>query len=432
MPRHPPRLLARMLVALILAMALVGKCPAAGQDDSNELRWWDQAASGQAGYYWIKTDLPREEARKLAVHLNRLYEAFHARLGSLPQRTQEHLNVFIFASREDYQTTLAERFGINASGTGGMFFVNSEGGALAFWTGDLPERRVLHVLQHEAFHQFAYSRFGGDLPIWVNEGLAEFFGEAVLVGPTLVIGQSNERIIDAVREAVQDESHLPFSVMLSMDPQSWSMAIHRGEARLQYHQAWSMVHFLIHAEGGRYVGAFERYLRLLNNAVPSEDAFRRAFETDNIDAFEARWKAYALEAKPSAFVTALERAEFLAAGALELAQRGRTVTNLDELRDALREIEFVFTIMTHGSPATLNAIDDHVFEIPQDELATEPPMFVVEEPGRRRLNRRQRLLEEKLPTPATIRTQHLAPHNITVCWHRNEEENTLHYELIVR
>ena len=42
-----------------------------------------------------------------------------------------------------------------------------------------------HVAQHEGFHQFAWSRFAEDLPVWVNEGMAEFFGESVIVGDTL-------------------------------------------------------------------------------------------------------------------------------------------------------------------------------------------------------------------------------------------------------
>jgi hypothetical protein len=34
-----------------------------------------------------------------------------------------------------------------------------------------------HVVQHEGFHQFVAQVIRGDMPIWANEGLAEYFGE---------------------------------------------------------------------------------------------------------------------------------------------------------------------------------------------------------------------------------------------------------------
>ncbi|NIM64053.1 MAG: hypothetical protein GTO30_21105, partial [Acidobacteria bacterium] len=60
----------------------------------------------------------------------------------------------------------------------------------------------------------------------------------------------------------------------------------------------------------------------------SEDAFVRAFETDDIEAFEKSWKQYALNTRPDGFLTALQRIEFLAEGALELSREGVTSETL--------------------------------------------------------------------------------------------------------
>ena len=50
------------------------------------------------------------------------------------------------------------------------------------------DARTWHTVQHEGFHQFAHVVIRGDLPIWVNEGLAEYFGEAVFTGDGFVSG----------------------------------------------------------------------------------------------------------------------------------------------------------------------------------------------------------------------------------------------------
>lgn len=400
--------------------------------DAAEGSWWERAREGNAGHYWIKTDLPPDETRELARHLNLMYDAMAERLGRLPQRRPERLNVLIFDKREDYLVTLMERYGVDARFTGGIFFVRGDESALAIWTENLPRQRVLNLLQHEAFHQFAFSRFAGNLPIWVNEGLAEFFGEAVLVGRNLIIGQTSERTLENVRTSIEEGTYIAFRDMVNVSHEQWRNAMAAGQGRVQYDQAWSMVQFLIYGENGRYRAAFERYLWLLNEGEPSERAFMQAFETNDVDAFEQRWIAYAREAKASSFVTALQRIEFLAEGALELSRRGQSPGSLSDLRDALREIEFTYTFSTHGMATVLEADDDELYVIPKDDLARQQPVFDVAPPRSRRPSRREQMLEEQQPTPPAIATQHLRPRGISVQWTRDRDDGTFTYEILVR
>ncbi|MEM7230227.1 MAG: DUF1570 domain-containing protein, partial [Planctomycetota bacterium] len=244
-----------LLLVFLAALALAS--PALAQRRA-ELPWWDRSRAKQVGYYLIRTDLEADTANQIALHLNVMYEEYARRLASLPPRAPEKLNVYVFSRYDDYVRTLRARYGIIGEGSGGMFFVTAQGSGLAFWTEDLPRRRIEHVMQHEGFHQFAYSRFGNDLPLWVNEGMAEFFGQSVLVGRKLILGQTQERVIEAVKVAVDANEHIPFQDMLTMDSARWLNAVRTGQAALQYEQAWSMVHFLVYGDGGRYVKAFER------------------------------------------------------------------------------------------------------------------------------------------------------------------------------
>jgi hypothetical protein len=399
-----------------------------------QLSWWDRSPEKKIGQYWIKTDLPATQANALARHINIMYDEYSRRLASLPLRNQEKLNVLIFRDPQDYLLTLRARFGVNATGTGGMFFVTPAGAALAFWTEGLPQRRIEHVVQHEGFHQFAYSRFGEDLPMWVNEGLAEFFGESVLVDDKLIIGQNTPRVLETVKAAIDSNQHVPFRNMLTMTQQKWNAAVNgdEGNAALNYHQAWSMVHFLVYGDGGKYVGAFETYLKHLNNGLPSEEAFVRTFG-DDIEAFEKRWKQYALQSKPSSFVAAMERMEFLCEGLLELSRVKKYPQTLDELKTALREIGFSHIIKTHGTQVTLKAEDDALFEIPLDDLCPAQPVFEVTKTRlNRQATRRERMLEEQNPTPATVSTANLKPRGLSVRWLRDDKDNTLRYDVVVR
>ena len=410
------------LLAVMLLAALVARDARAQSGDREAQRpWWERAAERRVGPYWIKTDVPAAEASRLARHLGIMYEEYARRLAALPQRAPESLHVLIFADRDEYLSVLSRRYGVNARGTGGMFFVNRMGSALALWTENLPRRRVVHVIQHEGFHQFAYSRFGGDLPVWVNEGLAEFFGESILVGNRLVLGQSKPRVLDTIKAAIEEGSYLPFRDMLQMTSGQWQQALHDGSASRQYHLARSMAHFLVYGDGKRYVGAFEGYLRRINAGVLSEQAFVESFGPD-ISAFEDRWKQYALNARPSAFATATERMEFLAEGCLELSRWDIYPESLEDLQRRLADIQFTRTLRKHGLGVELRYDDPAMYTIPQDDLARQQPIFVVERMERRGLPPRLRHLESLHPTPAIIRTEHLLPRGLIVRWQRNEAE----------
>lgn len=385
-----------------------------------EAPWWERYYEATSEYYVIRSDLPRPDAQAIARHLDRMYEEYSRRLASLPQRAPVKLNVYLFKNRRDYELTLRARFGVNAAGTGGLFFVAGANHGLAVWTENLSERRIKHVLQHEGFHQFAWSRFGEDLPNWVNEGLAEFFGLAVLVRDKLIIGQSHQRTLNRIKDSIERGMYLPFQDMIAISNERWMSKVNAGESAQIYDQAWSMVHFLVYAQDGKYQQAFERYLRLINNGLPSAEAFGRAFETNETEAFEQRWKEFILATQPSAFVTALERIEFLAQGSLELAKRGIHPESLGALSSQLREIEFTHAFSGHRRLVTLEADDDEVYRIPGSGSDETSAVFEVSRPNLRKMPLRDRKLEAEHPSPSIIRTVNLTPKELVIEWHRDE------------
>jgi hypothetical protein len=401
--------------------------------------WWERTEPGRGGpatsrFYRIRSDLPKDELRSIAQRLDTIYQEYQKRLGGMQQRTEEVLDVLVFATQADYLATLEERFGIDGRGSGGMFFVAPRGAALAFWTGNLPQQRIFHVAQHEGFHQFAHSRFGNDLPIWVNEGLAEFFGESIVVDGAVVIGQTSERTLAHLRKAIDENRHIPFRTMITMTPEQWNARVRGGDAALQYMQAWSMVHFLVYGDGGRYQGAFERYLHLLNRGANGYDAFTQAFGTDDLESFEQRWVAHAQTARPSAFTTAMERIQFLAEGARMLALQGKAPATLDELREALKAAKFETSIEIgsshYGRTVVLSADDDLNFQLPDDDLAKGTPTIALEPAKiKRGGTHRDRDLQASKPMPATISTKSLAPRNLVVRWSRSKDGTDLRYDI---
>jgi hypothetical protein len=241
-----------------------------------------------------------------------------------------------------------------------------------------------------------------------------------------------------VKVMIEEERHIPFLGMLTADGRQWQELVGAGAADRYYNQAWSMVHFLVYGDDTKYRMPFERFLRLVNHGTPADAAFVEVFGAD-LDAFERRWKAYAQEAKPSAFMTAFERIQFLADGALELSARRAEEdeepppmpATLEALREELRAIDFVQTASHHGHTTERRADDDASFEIPKDDLTTAQPVFVVETPRVRRSTHKDRLFESRHPMPPAIRSEGLEPRGLEIAWIRDKETGALRYEVVV-
>jgi hypothetical protein len=437
----PVMFLAAAWIGGALAFAAPAQAPATSQ--APQAAWWDRTAPRpgarlpQSRYYVIRSDLGTDETKRWADLLDTMYDEYTRRLVQrvgMRRRSPDHPNVYMFSRQQDYLDTLRTQFGVNATGSGGMFFITPRGSGLAFFTENLPRQRVAHVVQHEGFHQYAHAFFGNELPPWLNEGLAEFFGESVVEGRSVVVGQASPTVVDQVRSSVEQDKTIPFSDILQMDDARWNGAVRSGNARQQYMQAWSMVHFLVYAENGRYEPYFTNMLRLLNDGVKPYDAMRRAFSLDSepeFRAFETRWKDYARNAKPGAYVAARGRLEFLAEGIRVLWSKGARPATFDELKAALREEKFRWTASAHGYTITLDAKDDANFAVPDDEVNAKPPTIELVAQKAPKSAKERKLWQEH-PLPPMLRTRGLRPNDVGIAWRRDPNDPaTFLYDVVV-
>lgn len=333
------------LLVMLSAVISFGASPASVQERS----WWDRTDPGlgrsppKSRFYTIRSDLPFEVTKACADLLDTMYVEVTRLMQGLRTRGRQHLDVYMFETEHDYRQTLRTRFGVNATGSAGMFFVGPKGAGLAFFIEGRSRPLLEQVVRHEAFHQLAHLFFDGDLPPWVNEGLAEYFGESLVVDGTIIEAQPTPWTIARLKALTDDDRVIPFATLLSLSPRDWNAALARGDASTQYLQSASMVHFLMWGEGGRLNGNFSAYLRHLNDGRDSLSAFRMAFggtDANAIEDFERRWRAFVAQQTPGSARTAAEQLQFLANGVLFLRDRGIYPRTLEALRDALVEARF--------------------------------------------------------------------------------------------
>jgi Gram-negative bacterial TonB protein C-terminal len=207
-----------------------------------------------------------------------------------PQPEPYKVIAYVYWSRASFEATRAELE--MPSGPTGFY---GAPGFLVFHleAGDADD--VLHVMLHEAFHAYAdrhLSRPGTSLPLWLDEGFAEYFGNSDIEKGKLVPGRivrgklvmvhgggAYRRqtyaafTLDDVRRQIHEGKALPLAQLMTADRRFF----YGGARNLCYAMAWLAVHFLRHGGPEWATDNFPTLVLYLAEGYPTADALRAAY-----------------------------------------------------------------------------------------------------------------------------------------------------------
>ncbi|MEO0474733.1 MAG: DUF1570 domain-containing protein [Planctomycetota bacterium] len=334
----------RRCLLVILLLCVLAPLPTVAQDDG-VLRFEPTPTLTvyRSKHYRIFTNLSQRETVPFGRHMDTLFEQYDKRFRSLGDQPIERMPLYLFETEQQYNRFLQEH-DIDATHSGGMFFVTHKLEGLATWVDARSRRKTFEVLQHEGFHQFAWHAIGPSLPIWLNEGLAQYFEQAVLDdNGAMSLGLTSRARIERVKAAIRQGDTLPISTLMRISTEQWSRVLrsHPERANLLYAQSWSLAYFLIHGDDGRHQPKLIDYLQRLSNGDRANDALLMSFGKDGLEPLADDWQRFALNQKPDEVAEASERLAFLGTGLRLLAERGESMPeDLDDLRQTLQQYGF--------------------------------------------------------------------------------------------
>jgi hypothetical protein len=255
---------------------------------------WGQSSlrSFESRFYTVRTNLQRHEVKPVAHRMDVIFHHFRKRFENFERHVQSEITVYLFRTRKQY-VQFMQQHGVDARNSGGMFFVLPDHGlhGLATWVQNRSQKRLISVLQHEGFHQFAFHHIGRNLPQWVNEGLAQYFEDARIEGERMEMGRINQKRARRLEMAFRQENLMPLGKILSLSMRDWQRIVQesRDASARMYAQAWSMVYFLVHGEGGKYREPFKQYLHLLAKGHTNRQAAEEAFKVESFKPMQRKW-----------------------------------------------------------------------------------------------------------------------------------------------
>ena len=113
-----------------------------------------------------------------------------------------------------------------------------------------------------------------EVPVWIRDGLAEFYSTIEFDDDLLVMGRHIEAHIRRVRD---DDDRLPYSELFEMTPSSAPADEERDQ--MFYAQSWALIHFLMMRNQGPGLAETAVFVHSMAGGLSPEESFQTAFGT---------------------------------------------------------------------------------------------------------------------------------------------------------
>jgi hypothetical protein len=111
------------------------------------------------------------------------------------------------------------------------------------------------TIQHEASH-FLYHLKVANPPVWLNEGLATYFGQARMEGGRVIVDSricnrcGRAHFWEPLGRRLSAGQLVPLSQFFTLGRGEWNLAVEQGQGWDNYNVAWSIVDFLCQTPAG--------------------------------------------------------------------------------------------------------------------------------------------------------------------------------------
>lgn len=238
-------------------------------------------------HFDLRSNLPLEQVLDLAIDLERLYVGFYDLFGKelALYETEDRMMVHVHADSASFPERAGEE----------GYFV----GQTNLLTVDASNGLNMHLIVHEATHQLLYNtaveerHYKGAIPAWANEGIAEYVASTTRGSQTGRLTLDVERMRrDAFQRQASARKPLSLSRVLNLGGSDFNASTNRD---LKYAQVYTLVHFCLHGEDGRYREMFMSFMRSAYLGQGSTTDFKRAFGLKKNRGFEEEWRGYVLQ-----------------------------------------------------------------------------------------------------------------------------------------
>lgn len=312
--------MSKTAAAVFLVFVLCAPLSALPPDD---LRW----IQVKTEHFTLYSSASADRTLDIAETLEEFRATLYRLLPEVDERPERPTPVYVFGSESTFRPYDLRTPSGEASGSGGFCSDSPLGYHIAI--NATPGHVYRPIIYHEYVHRVLFQRYSG-LPLWVQEGLAEYFSTLASGDGQVRVGYAPDLHLEWLRSNPAPMARWLFTV----DAESPDYS-EKQKAGGYFAGSWLLIHYLFHDAGGEPM-SLKRLLSLVDANRPFNRSLLEALETIDV-ALDTKLRTYGTRKSFSFATLDLDRARVTGEWKSSPLSREFALTRLGELQAFVHE-----------------------------------------------------------------------------------------------
>ena len=221
--------------------------------------------------FTIVTNSSEKQGRRIAFQFERMRAIFQQAYPQLGDDPESPVFVLAVKSKDQFRALEPRQYvSKKALPLHGMFVRASDKNYILMRL-DSEAGNPYPVVYHEYTHLFLREA-DERLPLWLNEGLAEFYQNTEIHDRKVLLGEPNQQHLTFLRQ----QKLLPLATLFSVDEKS-PYYLEEKNGAIFHAQCWALTHYLMLKDYGERTSRVSQYIGLVNENVEPVTAAIRVF-----------------------------------------------------------------------------------------------------------------------------------------------------------
>jgi tetratricopeptide (TPR) repeat protein len=224
-----------------------------------------------------------KQARKTAIRFEQIRAVFRRSLEVANQHDSPAITILAVKDEDSVKALLPEYWEKGHAHPAGMFLDNMNL-YFAVVQLDAPGSNPYNTIYHEYFHSLT-APYLPNLPVWVSEGFAEFYGSTDILESEVRLGRADPELIEELKRG----GFMPLEVLFKVDHNS-PYYNEQNKISVFYAESWALTHYLMVGDNSTHRAMLQAYLGALSQGVAQEQAAAQSF--GDLKKLQAALQAY--------------------------------------------------------------------------------------------------------------------------------------------
>jgi tetratricopeptide (TPR) repeat protein len=252
----------KRLIALLLAAA--GACTVASASPDQ----WIQVSSS---HFVVLTNANEKQARHLPDQFERMRWVFQTLFPKMNADPPVPIQVYAAKNGKTFQSVEPAPYLSKGSLNLAGLFLNAQDQDYILVRLDAEQEHPFATVYHEYTH-LQFRSAGEWMPLWLNEGVAEFFQNTEIRDKDVIIGEASADDILYLRQ----QRIIPLPVLFKVDVNS-PYYHEENKGSVFYAESWALTHMLLISDREKGTNHVTEYMNLMSHHADPVEAAEKAF-----------------------------------------------------------------------------------------------------------------------------------------------------------